>query len=135
MNAAREILTARQIAERAGVSERMIRYAMKVQARGIPAVSLAVEAGTLPMVRAATIAGLPEVEQADALAAAVRGENKPKRPNIAQRTADAEAWRIRAGLLALRIEQLTGEPAPHVLDRVIARHPARPTDDADQLQP
>ena len=125
MTDAREILTARQMAERTGVSERMIRYAMRVQARGIPALNLAVAAGTLPLAQAATVAGLPLEQQPEALAAALRGEDKPKRPNIAQRAADAEAWRIRAGLLALEVERLTGQAAAEVLGRAIARYPGR----------
>lgn len=125
MSAPTEFLTARQIAARVGVSERMIRYAMRVQARGIPSLGLAVEAGTLPLAQAATVAGLPMEQQPEALAAALRGEDKPKRPNIAQRAADAEAWRIRAGLLALEVERLTGEAAAEVLGRAVALYPGR----------
>lgn len=126
MSAAREVQTARQIANRTGVSERMIFYAMRVQSRGIPALGLAVEAGTLPMVRAATIAALPHDEQPQALAAALRGERPPKRATAAQRhEADAEAWRMRCGLLALEIERLTGDDAMSVLGRAIADYPGR----------
>ena len=126
MSAPREILTARQIAARTGVGERMIRYAMRVQVRGVPALGLAVEADTLPMVQAATIAGLPAEQQTQALAAALRGEKPPKRPTAAERAAaDAEVWRTRCGLLALEIERLTGEDACAAMDRAIADYPGR----------
>lgn len=83
----REVLTAKQMARRVGVSERMIRYAMRVQLLGIPGLGLAVETGTLPMVLAATLAGVPAEEQPQALAAAIRGEKPPKRPTAAERAA------------------------------------------------
>lgn len=126
MTAAREVLTVKQIADRTGISERMLYYAAKVREQGIPALVLAVEVGTLPCAKAATIAELPHEQQQQALAAALRGEKPPKRPTAAQRTAaDAEAWRVRCALLALEIERLTSEDAVSVLDRAIANYPGR----------
>ena len=124
MSAPSEFLTARQMAERTGVSERLIRYAMRVHARGIPALNLAVAAGTLPLAQAATVAGLPREQQPEAMAAAMRGERAPKRATRAERLAvDADAWRVRCGLLALDLERLTGESATAILDRAIGDYP------------
>lgn len=115
-------LTVAKIAKRTGISERTLYYAAKVHEQGIPALVLAVEAGTLSCARAATIADLPHDQQQQALTAALRGEKPPKRPTAAERAAaDVQVWQTRCRLLALEIEHWTGEDAASVVDRVIAR--------------
>lgn len=119
-----ELLTVKQIAQRTGVSPRLLHHAMKVQRHGIDALNLAVQAGTLPLHRAATIAALPRDTQPGALAAALRGERPPKRATKAERlAADVELWQTRCGLLALDLERLTGRDAVAIMDGAISRYP------------
>ena len=119
-----ELLTVKQIAQRTGISPRMLHYAARVQRFGVPALNAAVEAGTFPLHRAATIAALPRDTQPGALAAALRGERQPKRPTKAERlAAEVKLWRTRCGLLALDLERLTGRDAVAIIDGAIARYP------------
>jgi len=123
-----ELLTVKQIAQCTGVSERMLHHAMKVHRHGIDALNLAVEAGTFPLHRAATIAALPHDAQPGALAAALRGERQPKRPTKAERlAAEVKLWQTRCGLLALDLERLTGRDAVAIMDGAIARYPGGDT--------
>ena len=72
-----QALTQEEAAERLGVSKRILQFAQKVHADAIPEVAALVEAGTLSVDKAATLAKATPDQQLEAVAAVERGEKCP----------------------------------------------------------
>ena len=72
-----QALTQEEAAARLGVSKRILQFAQKVHEKAIPEVAALVEAGTLSVDKAATLADATPEEQRDAVAAVERGEKCP----------------------------------------------------------
>jgi ParB-like chromosome segregation protein Spo0J len=69
--------TQEEAADRLGVSKRTLQFAQKVHADAIPEVAALVEAGTLTVDKAATLAKATHDQQREAVAAVERGEKCP----------------------------------------------------------
>lgn len=79
-------------AKAAGVGERTMQQAITVEKSAIPEVKAAVESGTLPVGKAATIARKPEEEQRTAVEQTANGGGRGSRPEVSEATFSVDAY-------------------------------------------